>query len=451
MTRTHLGARCSPLRGIGLLGDGMLLVVAAAALSPLGRATAARDLQQSTHVACQGAGGAFVPVRPVRVTDTRPGSGLPSAGHPLRVGSDLTAQVGGRAAHDGVPLSACAVVLNLTVIRPQFAGLLTLDATGETPTMPGIPGIVFNAGQTTAAAVTTPMSPSGKVSIFPPPGVPTAGNIAIDVFGYYTSRPAMSGAGLYNPISLRRVFGSLRGGVRLGARSTTEVRVTGFRTGVPDSAEAVAVNLTAADSTAASYLSAYDPAAARAAVSNLNFAPGEIVGNQTMVALDRAGQIALFNHAGSVAVDVDVFGYYSAAHGTGSVYVPIDPEPVVETSSRTNGLPLPPRRSEVLKLSFHNILRQSVPGTATAVETTFEISPKGAGGYLTVYPTSDERPPTSSALDWTTREALVANESVTNQITADTGGIGKTSVFNGSQTHLNLVVYVWGYFAHEGG
>jgi hypothetical protein len=100
-------------------------------------------------------------------------------------------------------------------------------------------------------------------------------------------------------------------------------------------------------------------------------------------------------------------------------------------------------------LSFANLLDQTVPATATAVETVFEVSPQLPGGYLTVYPSSDTMPPISSNLTWTSRSARQVAVSVTNQVTADTAGTGRVAVFNGSARPVNLTLYVWGYFVHE--
>jgi len=432
----------------GLLVASALLLGSLFPLSSLGGQAAGATLPHRAQASPVRGAGAFVPVPPVRVTDTRAGSGLPNADHPLQPGEGLNVQVGGRGAHDGVPLSASAVILNLTVIRPRVSGLLTVYAAGRSPLMPGTPGVIFAAGQTTAASVTTPMNSSGQVSIEAIQGATVTANIVVDVFGYYTSHFAASGPGLYDAISPGRVLGTLRSGARLASDSTTAVRVTGRRTGVPLGAEAVVVNLTATEASTGSYLSLYEQGTSRPVTSNLNVVPQEIAANQATVRIGKTGQIDLYNHAGSVSVDLDIDGYYTASGGSGSVYVPIDPEPIAATGSSITA-PVPSKASVILHLSFANLLDQTVPATATAVETVFEVSPQLPGGYLTVYPSSDTMPPISSNLTWTSRSARQVAVSVTNQVTADTAGTGRVAVFNGSARPVNLTLYVWGYFVHE--
>jgi len=57
--------------------------------------------------------GSFVPVAPIRIVDTRAGSGRPGAGRTIGASRTLVVQVAGL---DGVPrVDACAAVLNVTV------------------------------------------------------------------------------------------------------------------------------------------------------------------------------------------------------------------------------------------------------------------------------------------------------------------------------------------------
>ena len=41
------------------------------------------------------------------------------------------------------------------------------------------------------------------------------------------------------------------------------------------------------------------------------------------VAVGTGGEIEVYNHAGTVDVDIDVDGYYTGVGGTGSVFVPL--------------------------------------------------------------------------------------------------------------------------------
>ena len=180
------------------------------------------------------------------------------------------------------------------------------------------------AGETVANLVTVPLSAGGGVTVSNFAGT-TA--VDVDVEGYYSA----AGAGLYNPISPVRVAGTAASGVAVGPNATSAVTVDGGTTGVPTSATAVVVNLTAAGGTSASYLSAYAAGATPATTSSLNFTAGETVANRDIVNVGTGGQIEVYNFAGNVNVDVDVDGYYGA---TGSTFVTLaSPIRVAATSS----------------------------------------------------------------------------------------------------------------------
>jgi hypothetical protein len=84
--------------------------------------------------------------------------------------------------------------------------------------------------------------------------------------------------------------------------------VTG-RAGVPASATAVVLNVTATESTAAGFVTAWPAGGPRPLASTLNFAPGDNVANLVMVGLGPGGTLSLFQFGGSTHVVADVVGY----------------------------------------------------------------------------------------------------------------------------------------------
>jgi hypothetical protein len=67
--------------------------------------------------------------------------------------------------------------------------------------------------------------------------------------------------------------------------------------------------------------------------SNLNFraqVKNQAIANRVKIGIGTNGQIEVYNHSGTVNVDVDVDGYYSGAGGSGSYYVPITPVRVAD-------------------------------------------------------------------------------------------------------------------------
>ena len=234
--------------------------------------------------------GSYVPVTPFRITDTRANSGQPNAGKTLAAAATLNVQVTGLGT---VPAGASAAVLNVTAVDPTAAGFLTVFPAGIA--MPTVSNLNFTPGVIVANLVTVPLSAAGMVSIFNHAGNT---NVVVDVDGYYTSTPSTNGTGLYNSMSPVRALGNLQLGAPVAANTSVPVTVTGTLTGVPATATAVVVNVTAAHGTAPSYLTVYPAGAASVpTASSVNF----IAGLQNMAAAGQTGEQkipAARNHAG---------------------------------------------------------------------------------------------------------------------------------------------------------
>ena len=397
-------------------------------LGPLALAASAATTPHATTPVM----GTYVPVTPFRITDTRPNSGQPNAGKTLTGAATLNVQVTGLGT---VPAGASAAVLNVTAVGPTASGFLTVFPAGIT--MPTVSNLNFTPGMTVANLVTVPLSSSGMVAIFNHAG---STNVVVDVDGYYASTPSANGSGLYNPMSPVRALGSLQLGAAVAANTSVPVPVTGTLTGVPGTATAVVVNVTAAHGTAPSYLTVY-PAGVTPVptASNVNFVAGQAVANRVTVGIGSGGQIEVYNHTGTVNVDVDVDGYYSGSGGTGSVFVPITPVRVADTRTASlvgTGTPITANASESFSLAT---AASGIPASASAVAGNFTVVAGGASGYISVYPTSVTTHPVASDVNW------VAKEIVPNFTIADTNGTGNVEVYNSYGT-INLVIDVFGYF-----
>jgi len=418
----HNAARASGAVALSLgILAGPLAIAAQASVAPHQTTTAATP-------------SIYVPITPIRVEDTRTGSALPGAGDQLSAGGKLHVLVAGTGALDKVPADATAVVANVTAVGPSAAGFFSVYPTGDEPS-PLTSNLNFQAHENDANLVTVPIASNGEITIFNHAGT---ANALVDVYGYYTSASTTSPSGLYTPVSPYRALGSLDVGASIGAGATVSVPVTGGATGVPTNASAVVVNVTAAHATAASFLSAYGAPVltAEPTFSTVNFTPGpQAVANRATVPVGANGDIEVYNHAGSVDVDVDIDGYYSAS---GSSFVPLStPYRVTDTRSFTNGQPIAALGHEAFDLSAAG---SPVPATASAVAANFTAVSGDASGYLTVYPLSDTTNPVASDINW------MANEAVPNFTIADTNGTGSVDVYASHGTAVNLVIDEFGYF-----
>ena len=420
-----------PRLGIGLVATAGALALGLAAIGPVSARTA-----QVTNTTSS-TGGFYVSVTPTRIADTRANSGMAYAGDTLATGTTLQVQV----PTSVVPAGATGVVLNVTAVDPSAAGFISVFPGGATvPTGSSlVSNLNFAAGATVANLVTVGLSSTGTVEIYNYTGNT---NVVVDVEGYYTSTPASNGSGLYNAMSPVRVMGTLASGQAIAANSTQVISPSTLTAaGVPSSATAVVVNVTAAKATAASFVTVYpySASATRPTASNLNFGAqvvNQAIANRVTVGVGSGG-IAVYNHAGTVNVDVDVNGYYTGSGGTGSTFVAITPQRLTDTRSATNGTPIAASTSETFSLT-----NSSIPATAAAVAANFTVVPGDAPGYATVYPTSASTNPTASDVNWTASES----PAVPNFTVADTAGTGKVAVFNSHGATINLLIDAFGYF-----
>ena len=120
-------------------------------------------------------GALFHPAGPVRLLDTRTGTGAPEAGQLSSSGSlSLSLADGGALAR------AKAVVLNVTVVNGTKGGVLTVWPDGQT--RPGSSNLNWSAGQTIANLVTVPVV-DGKVDFHASAG---SVDVVADLFGFYS-------------------------------------------------------------------------------------------------------------------------------------------------------------------------------------------------------------------------------------------------------------------------
>ena len=159
-------------------------------------------LNPSMIARAAGSGGAYSPLTPSRILDTRNGSGG------LGQGQSIDVQVTG----GSVPTNATAVVLNVTVTNTTAASYLTVYPTGAA--QPVASNLNWVAGQTIPNLVEVGLGTGGKVTVYN-----AAGHVDVlfDVAGYVaTSLPA--GQGLYNPVVPARILDTRdgTGGVAAG-------------------------------------------------------------------------------------------------------------------------------------------------------------------------------------------------------------------------------------------
>ncbi|MFC6705033.1 S53 family peptidase [Flexivirga alba] len=248
------------------------------------------------------AGSKLTPTAPVRVLDTRNGTG-PTMG-PVAAGTTITVQVTGQ---HGVPAGATAVVLNLTAVTPQRPGWLAAWPAGASE--PTVSNVNFTAGQIVPNLAIVPIGTNGQISIHN--GSAGSLQIVADQFGYYTS----TGASLLTGTTPTRLLDT-RSGLGVGTKGAVaaghvlRVKVAGV-SGIPAGIKAIVLNVTETSPTKDGFITAYPDGITRPTVSNLNYTPALTAPNLVIVPVSASGYVDLYNGSvGTVQLIADCFGFY---------------------------------------------------------------------------------------------------------------------------------------------
>jgi len=363
---------------------------------------------------------------PVRLMDNRGSSKIGSTSG----GAEwCELQVSGRA---GIPSSAGAVALNVTATNTEanaFGGFVTVYPCGSRP---DASNLNFSTGQSIANSVIAPLSSDGKVCFY----VYGSSHLLVDVSGFFTSgfddllpaRLLDTRSGIGAPVG--------KVGQVDGSGTPLTLQITG-RGGVPSSATAAALNVTAVNTSTndfGGYVTVY-PCGSRPEASNLNFLGGMTVPNLVMAPLSSTGTVCLYVY-GRADLLVDVSGYFTSG------FEDLVPERVLDTR---NGVGAPVGRigeingtGEALTLQVTG--RGGVPTNATAAAlnvTAVNTSTNQFGGYVTVYPCGSR--PEASNLNF------VAGATVPNMVMAPLSSTGTVCLY--VYGRADLLVDVSGYFA----
>jgi hypothetical protein len=239
---------------------------------------------------------------PARILDTREGLGAPAA--KLGAGQQIDLQVTGRGP---VPSSGVsAVVLNVTGAQASLPGFVTVwPAATDRPV---VSNLNLSGGDTRANLAIVPVSADGKVSLFTSGGA----DLVADVAGWFTDSTAPEDSvGLFVPITPTRVLDTRQEPTAPLSPTSSVTRLIGSTSVVPpDSSVAVVANITATESNAAGYITAWPAHTERPLVSNLNTTrAGQTVPNAALVPLDL-DELSLFTQTGAQLI-VDIDGWYT--------------------------------------------------------------------------------------------------------------------------------------------
>ncbi len=172
-------------------------------------------------------------------------------------------------------------------------------------------------------------------------------------------------------------------GAKPTAGQVVEVQVTGAgATSIPGDAEAVVLNVTGVDATAAGHVTVWPCGADRPNTSNLNLSTGQTAPNLVVSKIGTDGKVCLYTKTGTHLL-ADVTGFYPA----GSSYTPVVPERQLDTRTAQIGYTGPkPTAGQVVELKVTGTGTTNVPGTAEAVVLNVTGVDATAAGHVTVWP-----------------------------------------------------------------
>lgn len=224
---------------------------------------------------------------PERIIDTR----VPTDKNAGRIGGSRIAQL------SLIPLSVPvgrtrAAVVNVTVTEPAAAGFVTVYPCNEP--RPVASNVNFVAGQTVANLVT--VRADGGICFF----ASSSTHLVVDVQGL------VSLGGGHRPLVPTRLLDTREGqyAQRTTVGEVVVLQVTG-RAGIPSTARAVTVNVTATEPERAGFVTVFPCSNFIPSASNLNVAAGETRANAATIGISQSGQVCLYTNISThLVVDV---------------------------------------------------------------------------------------------------------------------------------------------------
>ena len=361
---------------------------------------------------------------PGRVLDTRIGVGAPAA--PVGGGTVLELQVTGRA---NVPSGASAAALNVTVAGAAEGGYLTVWPCGAE--QPGTSNLNYRAGQVVPNLVLSKLSAEGKVCLF----ASGTTDLIADVSVWFSANSP------YVPLVPERIL-ETRGatpinysGQKPTAGQVLRVQVTGFgRSNIPTAVDAVTLNITGVDPTAAGYVTVWPCDQSMPTASNLNLNSGDTRPNLVISKVNASGQVCVFTEQGTGLI-ADLAGYFPANSGLTSI-VPsrvLDTRPGPTETGYSGAKPDP---GQTVRVKVTGRPGSDAPTNAAVVVLNVTGTAATGAGYVTVWPCGQDMP-TASNLN------LDADATAPNLVLAKVGTDGEVCIFTERGTHLIADLAGW--------
>jgi hypothetical protein len=247
----------------------------------------------------------FYTVQPCRAADTRNPAG--ALGGPS-LSANQSRDFPLPSSSCGLPSTASAYSLNLTVAPDGFLGYLATWATGQT--QPPVSTLNSWSGTVVANAAIVPAGTNGSISVF----VTNPTDVILDANGYFAA-PGSPGALSFYPVTPCRVADTRNatgpfGGPELEAATARSFVIPASGCNIPSTAAAYSVNVTVVPDGPLSYLTVWPAGSPQPMVSTLNSYDGSVVANAAIVPAGANGAISVFV-TDPTHVILDINGYFA--------------------------------------------------------------------------------------------------------------------------------------------
>ncbi len=325
----------------------------------------------------------FVPLTPCRVVDTRNADG--TFGGPAITGNssrNFPLSLSGNPC--GIPSTAVAYSLNVTVVPETALGYLTIWPSGEG--QPIVSTLNSPDGRVKANAAIVPAGmPSGSVSVY----VTNTTNVILDIDGYFAT-PTQGSLQFYTLTPCRIVDtrnGQDQGTLQAGVER--DYTIAG-QCGIPSDAAAYSFNVTVLPAAGGlDYLTLWPEGESRPTVSTLNDNTGTVVANAAIVPAGSENATAFYAHSNNTNLLLDVDGYFAAPGAGGLSMYPLTPCRVLDT--RHSGGSFVGEKTVNVVGSFC-----APPSSAEAYIFNATVVPPGPMLYLTLWPNGEQQPTVST-------------------------------------------------------
>ncbi|MHB8452791.1 MAG: hypothetical protein ACYDAQ_20410 [Mycobacteriales bacterium] len=385
----------------------------------------------------------WIPVGPYRLVDTRGGTGPQAQG----VLENASGSLGARTLYqlpilglDGIPASAVAVGLNLTSVEPNAVGNLRVFTDGAS--LPNSSALNYVPGHDVANFTLVALPADGKVDFYSAQPAGAHVDLVVDVVGYLTSS---AGFHPQDPIRIADTRPTSKIGTTTGplVGGTTYAFPVVGQGGVPASAKAVAVVVTAIGPSAPGNLRVYPDPASPPTASTINYTlPGQDEADFAVLALPADGKIDLYSDGPArLNVTIDVVGYFDASSHLASM-LPVRLLDTRAGSGLAAALPSPLAANTPYKLKVTGV--GGVPvGVESVLLNVTVINPTNAVGNLRIYPGDETSTPTISTVN------LDGPNAVANFVIVRPAADGTITIY-GAGAPTDVVIDIDGYFPNSG-